>query len=175
MRILSTLCLTALIVCAGCLTSGSSSHLHPEFERLFAPYAVAVQGNTVIVTPRPNDAYADPTGPQPFPFTGQIDSMHETGHLAIRLRYVSGEVHGERTEYYRNGALQDRRYYRHGVLVGTRRWWFPNGAIWGEEHYVDGKLHGRKVCWHMEGTVAIDELYEHGELKEPTSPSTRTQ
>jgi hypothetical protein len=142
----------------------TASDFHTEFKALFAPDTVTTQGDTVTVVPPPTEVFADPTGSLPFRFTGTLVSMHETGHAAVRLIYVNGQMHGERTEYYRDGVLQDRRHYSHGIAVGVRRFWFPNGARWGDEHYVDGKLHGTNTYWHMEGPVALLYVYEHGKM-----------
>lgn len=91
--------------------------------------------------------------------TGTWYYGHGTDHVSREETYVNGQIHGERKQYYSNGALWHYEEYadgkRNGKSVDYDR---DDGTPSREYHYRDDLRHGEFSVWYN-GVLAKSGLY----------------
>jgi antitoxin component YwqK of YwqJK toxin-antitoxin module len=85
------------------------------------------------------------------PFTGGVVSTRYDGSKAYEEPYVSGKLHGTRTEWNRLGKQLSERNYVDGAMTGPETYWYANGQIMAVTNFKQGARHGLVTRWCENG------------------------
>ncbi|WP_281213610.1 toxin-antitoxin system YwqK family antitoxin [Shewanella insulae] len=89
--------------------------------------------------------------------------FQDTDILKGIAHFKAGQLDGEVTEFYQNGAKECVEYYDSGNRVGTWSRFYDDGSLELVKNYRDDKLHGSYREHHRNGPLAWEGQYQNGE------------
>lgn len=97
-------------------------------------------------------------------YIGTWKFYHKNSKNLLILEHYneSGQLHGERYVYYKNGQIAEKQHYQNGKLEGTSFWYSERQIVLKAYNYVNGELHGVSKFYNPKGELLAEGLYKRG-------------